>query len=843
MKSYSHAAIAIRPRPTPTPDTSRLTARKGFWALLCVFAGAMGTCAAPPRTLDTFRYSSAQAAEMWRAQGASPPPRPVHEPEEGLEFVCPFDRLEEDRFYWDRQVSMDLSGYTSLELELSCEVPSAFRSLAVYLESGDGWFVWNRPLPRAGRQRLVMRRHEFSSEGRPAGWHRITRIRLSPWRGERRGVTLRLYALRARHDVLVLIRGTTSVPPGERSIAAATAERVGRWLNAIGASYARLDDEDVTDKNLQDIRAAILPYNPKPSDAMVERLKAFLKQGGKLLVFYGADARLAEAMGFRLGPWKLADPSMRWASFRFVEPDTWGVPPRVFQTSGNLLPVYPVREDTATIAIWEDEQGRPTEDPAIVAGNRGAWMSHILLPDDAVNKQWVLAALLVRYAPDLAPEIADTCIEASGRIDSFSSLTEASRVIGAAASTARDPRRVEARLGEARQRNDRLRGWREQARYVELLAESRRLRETVTEAYALVQRPVRNEWRGAWDHRGLGWYPGDWDRTCREMKAAGLNVIFINALWAGQAHYPSAIVPGSDTLRLYGDQLAACLEAAEKHGLRVHLWYVCWNLSGAPDDWRRQMTDERRIQSDASGRAIPWLNPADPRNTDFALRAIREAAQRYPVHGVHLDYIRWPETEADFSAVSRAAFEQAIGTRGLRWPADVRPGGARHEAWLAWRAEVISDFVRRSRETLRAARPEAQLSAAVWGNYPECARSVGQDWGLWLRRGWVDFVVPMNYTENLNAFTALCRRQMALPAADGRLFPGIGVTAGESSLGPDQVIEQIVVARRLGAKGFALFQMDAELRDRVLPMLRLGLTAPLADGGGIPVPNGLAPRD
>ncbi len=785
--------------------------------------------AQPLLILDRFEYTPQKAMEAWRARGASPMPRPASSPSDGLMFFCPFDRLDEDRFYWDRDVSLDLSGHTSLEVELDCDVPSAFRSLAIYLQSGEGWFVWNRPLSRAGRQRLLLRRHEFAIEGKPAGWHRITRIRLSPWRGERRSATLRLYSMVARRDRLALVRGTISVPIEERAVAIAVAERIGRWLNAINVSYRRMDDDELSEEHLRDIQAIILPYNPQPPDSLLGVWKSFLNRGGKLLVFYGGDPRLAEAMGFRLGNWKAAPKPWQWASIRFVDSSAWGSLDRIYQSSGNILPVYPSAPETQVAALWEDDQGRDTGDPALVVGPQGAWLSHILLPGDSLNKQHFLAALLLRYAPDLAPEIADAALQTAGRIASFSGVGAALRALREAAPRSRDDRRIASLLADAEARYDRLRALRSEGRLRELLTESRRLRESLTEAYALAQSATAKEMRGVWDHQGVGWYPGDWDRTCREMKEAGLNTLFVNALWAGLAHYPSEVVPSSATFRMYGDQLAQCIAAARKYGLRVHLWYVCWHLGGSPTDWSQRMAAEGRLIIDGTGRSLPWLNPADPRNHDLALHTIREAGERYAVDGLHLDYIRWPETEADFSETTRKAFEFSIGARVRRWPEDVRRGGTRHDAWQDWRARVISDFVRQARESLRAVRPEAQLSAAVWGSYPDCIRSVGQDWGMWLQRGWVDFVTPMNYTENLNSFTSLLRRQLALPAAAGRVFPGIGVTASDSSLHADQVIEQIVAGRRQGAKGFVLFQMDTELRHRILPMLRLGVTAPLQE--------------
>ena len=62
-----------------------------------------------------------------------------------------------------------------------------------------------------------------------------------------------------------------------------------------------------------------------------------------------------------------------------------------------------------------------------------------------------------------------------------------------------------------------------------------------------------------------------------------------------------------------------------------------------------------------------------------------------------------------------------------------------------------------------------------------------------------------------------------LPQARGRIFPGIGLVANESELGPDQLFEQIEVTRRLGAPGYALFKLDTPFVKRILPLMRVGM--------------------
>ncbi len=90
----------------------------------------------------------------------------------------------------------------------------------------------------------------------------------------------------------------------------------------------------------------------------------------------------------------------------------------------------------------------------------------------------------------------------------------------------------------------------------------------------------------------------------------------------------------------------------------------------------------------------------------------------------------------------------------------------------------------------------------------------------------VDYVTPMNYTEDLAKFNEWLGQQTRTRRQAIRVVPGIGVTAAESRLDAAQVIDQIQAARRAGCPGFALFDLDTTLRQEILPVLRMGATAP-----------------
>lgn len=807
--------------------TVRTMGKAIFLGGLVVASGVSATRAQTPSVLPLARFdfpSTAAAQEQWRSPDERTPP--ARRAADGLLLPCPFGATGADRFYWDQKVRLDLEPYPSLELEVTVDRPEALRGLALYLESGEGWYVWAQPLAHPGRQTITVSRREFSSEGKPAGWDRIVRVRISPWRGTGADAMLTVHSLAARMTPVVLVRGTTSVrDPAERRIAQSVADRIANWLDAMEVPYVAVEDSDAEDA-LTRARVAILGYNPNLPDAEFRAIQSFAARGGRLIVCYSADEALLKLMGFKFGDYLRAEESGRWSSFVFPEADARDLPARVYQESGNIRSALPDRADARVIAWWEDERGTRTGDPAWTASKHGLWMAHILTEDDALAKQHMLAAMIAGFCPDLWPRIARPAIESAGRIDSFRSMDQAISQLRATADASADRNLIRALLDRAAGLRQDMQRRQEAGDYGDVLGQARIIRATLTEAYARAQHPAPGEFRGIWDHNGVGLFPGDWERTARLLADHGISAVFPNMLWAGLAHYPSAVLPESYTFRRHGDQMEQCVAAAHRNRLQVHAWKVCWNLGTTTDEFRQLMENGHRLQIDADGRTMPWLCPSVAANRKQELDSIVEIARRYGVDGIHLDYIRYPGAMACFCPATRQAFESALGRQVARWPADVRAGGALATRFQEWRADEITAFVRSVRVALQGTKPGLKLSAAVFANYPDCRLSIGQDWGEWLRDGLVDFVCPMTYTESLASFASSSTSHLAIPGARGRVFPGIGVTANESHLLADQAIEQVLAARKAGATGFMLFSLNSQMKEAILPSLRLGVTRP-----------------
>lgn len=368
-------------------------------------------------------------------------------------------------------------------------------------------------------------------------------------------------------------------------------------------------------------------------------------------------------------------------------------------------------------------------------------------------------------------------------------------------------------------------------------------RATVAEAYALVQAPKVGEFRGLWLHNGEGVRGPGRDRAKRwrdalpEIKAQGYNAVMPNVLFAGVAFYRSKLVLNHAGVAREGDYLKEILDAARPLGIKVHPWKVMWQLgegwtapAGVSEPFRRA----GRLQVDARGKELPWLCPCDERNRRYELDAIKELARDYAIDGIHLDYIRWDGDKGSFTPMCQERFEKWSGAKVVNWPQDVLTPGSRQAQWQEFKRDVITSFVRETRQALKGIKPELQLSAAVFPNPGQARNSVFQDWPLWVKEGLVDWVSTMTYDEDAASFKASLQQQKAVMVNSAvKLYPGIRFTyEGGRTLALDSAVDEIKAVRDLGLEGFSVFEWRDHLRDSISPYLRAGL---LRDGPYLPV--------
>ncbi|MFO7946255.1 MAG: family 10 glycosylhydrolase, partial [Armatimonadota bacterium] len=456
----------------------------------------------------------------------------------------------------------------------------------------------------------------------------------------------------------------------------------------------------------------------------------------------------------------------------------------------------------------------------MLLSDTGAFMSHIVTGEDPTGKAQMLFSLVVHFSPavlDAAVQQACEWPETVGHLQGLRIVQwlEANRSL-------LEDSEILATINElhegalAAAEND------ESYRAIELAQQRDR---TLIDAYVQAHRSREGEFRAVWEHSGTGAYAEGWDKSIRVLAENGFNAIMPNTFWGGVAYHESEVLPVAGIVEEKGDQVAQAVEAGKKYDVQVHPWKVNFRLgSRAPEAFIERMRSEGRLQRTFGGEEQPWLCPSDPRNQELEVASMVEVATNYDVAGVHFDYIRYPGGQNCYCDGCRQRFEADTGVEIENWPQDTQKEGIR-EKWLEWRAAQITHVVAETSRRVHAARPECKVSAAVFRNYPNCLRGVGQDWVTWAKEGYVDFLCPMDYTNSDVAFGGQVTTQLAQVDGAVPVYPGIGASSSSSTLSPDRVAGQIEIARHAGTDGFIIFNYTVTLGDTVLPSLGRGVTA------------------
>lgn len=341
------------------------------------------------------------------------------------------------------------------------------------------------------------------------------------------------------------------------------------------------------------------------------------------------------------------------------------------------------------------------------------------------------------------------------------------------------------------------------------------------ETFFRAQPSKSGEFRACWIHSGYGIEGWGWDKTVGVLKSNGFNAIIPNLLWGGVAHYPSKILPVSPKVNQEGDQVAECLQACRKYGLEMHVWKVNHYLLHAPPDFVAGLRAAGRTQKNRRGEDVNWLCPSHLENFALERDSMLEVVRDYDVDGIHFDYIRYPDKDACFCAGCRDRFQESADLKIEKWPEAVLTGEYTNR-FADWRREQITRLVRAVSQEARAIKPKIKVSAAVWGGWVNARESIGQDAKAWIDAGYLDFVCPMNYESEDEAFANWTRKQVAATNHKTPLYIGIGA---HKLSGPEQLVRQIQLSRELGGDGFVVFNLNEKLAAQFLPPLRLGSTA------------------
>jgi uncharacterized lipoprotein YddW (UPF0748 family) len=383
------------------------------------------------------------------------------------------------------------------------------------------------------------------------------------------------------------------------------------------------------------------------------------------------------------------------------------------------------------------------------------------------------------------------------------------------------------------------------------------------------------EVRALWVTRNALASPGAITQMVRAAQDGGFNTLLVQVRGRGDAYYRSSFEPRAAELvgRPEFDPLAETLGQAHRAGLRVHAWVAVNLVSSATElpssrqhvvyrqpDWLmvpRELAAEMMTIDPKSpeyvGRLARWtrarstdveglyVSPLHPWAATHLVSVVREIVTNYTVDGVHLDYVRFPGEDFDYSRSALQQFKVALRSeisederRRVEAKEALDPlayPNAFADRWRTFRQSRLTTLVMRVRTALKAVRPSILLSAAVVPDVSEASRDRLQDWRTWIDQSLIDALCPMAYTEDLAVFEAQIAASREL-AGDVAVWAGVGAYR----LTPEATLAHIAAARRRQAQGVILFSYDALVAPPLSPA-SLTTLGRAAFGAQSPIPN------
>ncbi len=241
------------------------------------------------------------------------------------------------------------------------------------------------------------------------------------------------------------------------------------------------------------------------------------------------------------------------------------------------------------------------------------------------------------------------------------------------------------------------------------------------------------------------------------LQCANINTVLLQTRIRGTVIYPSAYepwdgclsgVPGSSPGY---DALQFAIDECHRRGMELHAWIVTipigkWNALGCRRLRQKMPRGIKKIGADG------YMNPENRQTADYLADICGEVTRNYDIDGIHLDYIRYPET----------------------WTL--------RESRTQGRANITA-IVKAIARRVKALKPWVKMSCSPVGKHDDLARYPSRGWNAyttvcqdaqgWLRDGLMDALFPMMYFRDNNFYPfALDWKEQS----HGRIIaPGLGI--------------------------------------------------------------------
>jgi uncharacterized lipoprotein YddW (UPF0748 family) len=299
------------------------------------------------------------------------------------------------------------------------------------------------------------------------------------------------------------------------------------------------------------------------------------------------------------------------------------------------------------------------------------------------------------------------------------------------------------------------------------------------------------------------------------LAETGFNVVFPVVWNNGYTTYPSPIMGKTFDReinpRFAGrDPLRELIAEAHRVGLSVIPWFEYGFASSYMQNGGALLAKKPGwCAYDSRGNLLKkngfeWMNALDPEVQEFLLSLVLEVVKNYEVCGIQGDD-RMPAlpSEGGYDPKTVAGYCQEFH----QYP----PQNFKDPQWLQWRADILTQFLKRLSQEVTAIKPDLIISVAP-NVYPWGLVEYLQDSQSWIDQGLVDLIHPQLYRRDFNSYKQLINRLVSeqfTPTQLPTLAPGILVKIGSYRITPELLLQKIQYNRDKGITGEVLFFYEA----------------------------------
>lgn len=300
-----------------------------------------------------------------------------------------------------------------------------------------------------------------------------------------------------------------------------------------------------------------------------------------------------------------------------------------------------------------------------------------------------------------------------------------------------------------------------------------------------------------------------------QCKAQGINHIFVVVWNKGLTLYPSKILNKyigveQDPLFKGRDPIKELISAAHQENIKVHAWFefgFSYSYRDTTSNWLKLYPDW--VGRDFKGGLLNkngfyWWNALHPGPQQLLHELILEVVGQYNIDGIQGDD-RLPAMPSEGGWDIYTAQLYKLSTK-QSLPID----NPLDTTFLQWKADRLSDYAKTLYTAVKAVKPNCIVSWAP-SIYPWAKEQYLQDWPVWLKEGYADYIFPQLYRYQLPAYEKIIAQlaNQVPPNLKAKVYPGVLSSLGDGYQASEQLLTAMIeLNRKYGFNGEVFFYYE-----------------------------------